>query len=76
MLSIVYGQTTDNIKMSEKLELPTKKPGRTVSLFVIYCVEFACKWSSQVRVNESGLKVGLGTEFEINNLPSLLTYSR
>ena len=33
-------------QVSEKLELPTKKPGRTVSLFVIYCVEFAVRGQS------------------------------
>ena len=47
MLSILYGQTTDDIKMSVKPEPPTKPPGRTVRPFVLYTVELACKWSSE-----------------------------
>ena len=52
----VDGQTTKNIKVSEKLEKPNavKALGRTLGLFVIYTVEFACKWSSQVRSMDLG----------------------
>ena len=50
--------------MSVKPEPPTKFPGRTVSLFVIYSVEFACKWSSQVRVNVFGLGGWVRLELE------------
>ena len=33
--------------MSAKPEPPTKAPGRTVSPFVLYTIELACKWSSE-----------------------------